>query len=381
MKRIAIFIVCVTSISPILMGCSQTRVVSKSTTDPTFGQTLPPTITRIPSLTPTPTRTPTLTQTPTKRPTFTPEELSAEANAYLEEALNIMEENSINKYNFDWDELRSLAFIAAGGAIKPRDTHAAISFMLGKLGDGHSSFVKPSVANRYKEELHLDNTEPIGKLIDEKFGYILIPGFSGGFNDLDNIANDFATEIQKLIQEIDQENPCAWIVDLRENEGGNMWPMLAGIGPILGEGCVGSFVDPDGEKTQWCYEDGVAYEGGEIAAKVNGIAYETTEKGLPVAVLTSNITASAGEAIVVAFRGRPNTQSFGYQTAGLSTGRRLFEMSDGAWILLTVSTYADRTGQLYGGKIAPDVKNEIIDEVPVEVQEWLLAQPSCSIEE
>jgi len=112
-----------------------------------------------------------------------------------------MEENSINKYNFDWDELRSLAFIAAGGAIKPRDTHAAISFMLGKLGDGHSSFVKPSVANRYKEELHLDNTEPIGKLIDEKFGYILIPGFSGGFNDLDNIANDFATEIQKMIQE------------------------------------------------------------------------------------------------------------------------------------------------------------------------------------
>ena len=303
MKRIAIFIVFVTSISSVLMGCSQTRVESKSTPLPA--------ITQIPSLTPTP--FPTLTQTPTKRPTITPEPLSEEANAYLEEALNIMEEYSIVKYNVDWDELRSLAYIAAGGAIKPRDTHSAIRFILGKLGDGHSSFYKPSVANRIKAELNLDNTEPIGKLIDDKFGYILIPGFTGGFNDLDNIANDFATEIQKLIQEVDQENPCAWIVDLRENDGGNMWPMLAGIGPILGEGCVGSFVDLDGEEIQWCYEDGVAYEGGEIAAEVNEKAYETTEKGLPVAVLTSNFTASSGEAIVVAFRGRPNTQGFGYK--------------------------------------------------------------------
>jgi hypothetical protein len=371
MKRIANFIVFVTSISSMLMGCSQTQDESKSTPLSTINQ--------IPSLTPTP--IPTLTQTPTKRPTLTPEALSEEANAYLEEALNIMEGYSIVKYNVDWDELRSLAYIAAGGAIKPRDTHAAISFILGKLGDGHSSFVKPSVANRLKAELNLDNTEPIGKIIDDKFGYILIPGFTGGFNDLDNIANDFATEIQKLIQEVDQKNPCAWIVDLRENDGGNMWPMLAGIGPILGEGCVGSFVDPDGEKTQWCYEDGVAYEGGEIAAKVNRTAYETMENGLPVAVLTSNITASSGEAMVVAFRGRPNTQSFGYQTAGLSTWRRLFEMSDGAWIVLTVSTFADRTGQLYGDKIAPDVKTEIMDEIPMEVQEWLLEQPSCSIEE
>lgn len=56
-------------------------------------------------------------------------------------------------------------------------------------------------------------------------------------------------------------------------------------------------------------------------------------------------------------------------------------MSDGAWIVVTVSTFADRNGQLYGGKIAPDVKTEIIDEVPMEVEAWLLGQPSCKIEE
>jgi C-terminal processing protease CtpA/Prc len=336
-------------------------------------QTLPPTKTQIPLL------TPTLTQTPTKRPTITPEPLSEEANAYLEEALKIMQEYSIDKYNVDWDELRSLAFIAAGGASQHRDTHAAISFILGKLGNGHSYLVKPSVANKLKEGSSLGNTDPIGKIIDGKFGYILIPGFQ---SISDDVSNDFATDIQKLIREIDPERPCAWIVDLRENDGGNLMAMLAGIGPILGEGCFVSFVDADGEKTQLCYENGVAYGGPlTITSQVNEIAYETTEQGLPVAVLTSNNTASAGEVIVLALRGRPNTQSFGYQTAGYSTANWVHEMSDGALIVVTFATYADRTGQLYGGKIAQDVKTETIDELPLEVQEWLLEQPSCKIEE
>ncbi len=29
--------------------------------------------------------------------------------------------------------------------------------------------------------------------------------------------------------------------------------MLAGVGPILGEGVAGSFVDPDGVKQTWGY--------------------------------------------------------------------------------------------------------------------------------
>ena len=34
-----------------------------------------------------------------------------------------------------------------------------------------------------------------------------------------------------------------------------MWPMLTGIGPILGDGAVGSFVAADGNVT-WFYQDG-----------------------------------------------------------------------------------------------------------------------------
>ncbi len=58
---------------------------------------------------------------------------------------------------------------------------------------------------------------------------ILVPGFSG------QDADGFATKLQAIVGELASKGPCGWIVDLRGNGGGNMWPMLAGVGPILGE--------------------------------------------------------------------------------------------------------------------------------------------------
>ena len=51
-------------------------------------------------------------------------------------------------------------------------------------------------------------------------------------------------QIQDQIKIMDHPYNIGWIVDLRGNGGGNMWPMLAGIGPILGEGIAGYFIDP-----------------------------------------------------------------------------------------------------------------------------------------
>src|SRR4051812_15802719 len=48
--------------------------------------------------------------------------------------------------------------------------------------------------------------------------------------------------IQQQIKELETHAPCGWIVDIRGNRGGSMWPMLAGVGPILGEGLVGEFI-------------------------------------------------------------------------------------------------------------------------------------------
>ncbi|NNF26841.1 MAG: peptidase S41, partial [Gemmatimonadetes bacterium] len=166
------------------------------------------------------------------------------------------------------------------------------------------------------------------------------------------------------------------------NTGGNMWPMIAGVGPILGEDTVGFFVDPDSIFRSWSYVEGEArINDSPVNAAIP--AYELEAPGPHVAVLTDSLTASSGEAVAVAFRGRDGARSFGQPTWGLSTANAPFLLDDGAVIFLTVSTMVDRAGVVYGGEVAPD---EVVmgektgdpqtDEVLEAALTWLTAQ-SC----
>jgi len=80
----------------------------------------------------------------------------------------------------------------------------------------------------------------------------------------------FETGLQKIIGDLDRSHPAGWIVDLRGNVGGNMWPMLAGIGPVLGEGDdLGEFFTLDSHST-WKYRDGVAADANNVITLSDG---------------------------------------------------------------------------------------------------------------
>jgi len=305
--------------------------------------------------------------------------ISPEAAAYLKEALDIMQNNSLHKYDTDWDEIRTSAFEVAQHAQTPADTYGAISYPLVRLGDHHSQFLPPADFIQRQESTVSESPSPRGKLLLGKLGFVALEGFIGPQGA------EYATLVQQLIRNLDTQGACGWIVDLREHVGGNMWPGLAGLGPILGNGKAGAFVDPDGNKVDWGYRDGQAFLGDYVQVQVDGPVSQLKLVSSPVAVLTGVNTASAGEALVVAFRGRPTTRSFGLYTTGLSTGNQGFPLSDGAWIVLTTSVYADRTGQTYGDRIYPD---EVVDDVrkftfivdeaiPQPAIDWLMSQPAC----
>ena len=282
-----------------------------------------------------------------------PPELSVEAETYLDSVLTIMELHSVNRYKIDWPSFRQNAFANAAGAQTPSDTHAAIGLAVTALGDNHSFFLPPGVAFTYSDSVIdlLPDTLPKGGRIENRFGYLLVPRFFGG-GDAETL---FATAIQAELRAADTLSLCGWIVDLRQDAGGNMWPMLAGVGPVLGDGIVGAFVDPDGEVQQWYYDNGGAgIVPSAPAAQVSGVPYEIIDPMPAVAVLTGSLTSSSGEAVVTAFRGRPLTRSFGKVTKGHSTANGGYRLSDQALLILAVSTFADRTGVLYGGKIEPD---------------------------
>jgi C-terminal processing protease CtpA/Prc len=76
--------------------------------------------------------------------------------------------------------------------------------------------------------------------------------------------------------------------------------------------------------------------------------------GPRVAVLTDNGVASSGEAVVLSFKGRLDTRSFGDRTCGLSTANAPYPMSDGATLNITEAVMADRHRNRYGYSIPPD---------------------------
>ena len=103
-------------------------------------------------------------------------------------------------------------------------------------------------------------------------------------------------------------------------------------------------------------------------------------------MLTDGQTASSGEAVAVAFRGRPGTRSFGEATKGVPTTNVGVPLSDGAYLILTEAMDTDRTGQTYDAPIAPDVAvptnrfRQGTDKDPV-LQAgvaWLQQQPACA---
>jgi carboxyl-terminal processing protease len=323
--------------------------------------------------------TPTPTPTPAPGSTATPG-MSAEAQLYLDRALDILQEHSTKRLELDWNRLRSRAQGQAGSALVPSDTYPAIESAIRSLGDGHSFFMTPEQVDELERgELTVDLPGPSGTLMENGLAYLSMPPFAGSIQ----ADQRYAEALQAVIKELDSAAPCGWIVDLRENRGGDFWPMLAGIGPLLGEGPAGASVGSDGEKTTWSYSAGRALEGDIVQISLGDRAPYLMRGSWPaVAILTGRQTISSGEAILVAFRGRPNTRSFGQETGGLSTGNDRFDLEDGASIFLTVSKFSDRTGKVYGGIISPDVYIAGADSDPALALDaaatWLLDLPTCA---
>lgn len=274
--------------------------------------------------------------------------LNPTIEAYLNELIGIMQANSINRKNIDWADFRKNVLETAMGAQDVNDikTSEAIYVALTQLKDSHSYFINSKGAYTLGADNPTCNgVTPIMPAADKEIGYVKVGGFSGTQQQ----ANDFAQGIQNVIKAADNESLKGWIVDLRGNRGGNMWPMMGGIGPVLGEGTSGYFIDPENNTIEWGYKNGTT-----LGFQFNN-PYTLKKPNPRVAVFIDEATASSGEAIAVAFKARPNTKFFGTATCGLSTANQSYNMSDGGVLNLTVSTMADRTKKIYGKKIEPDL--------------------------
>src|SRR5581483_5649158 len=258
-----------------------------------------------------------------------------EVRAYLNEALDYIQEHSVKREHIDWPTLWQEVFALAAQAQTLAETYPAIERALECLGDHHSFFRTPeqlqllddgklqltgvragypegiigmvdpgSPADKagvhVGERIETINHQPItalthaqfrkllrgaqldltlrageqgssrslhlqadayeatwlpqGRRLEHNIGYLALPGLLCGEPEFDQV---YAETTQQLIREIDSTPPRGWIIDLRRTLGGSVWPMWAGLGPVLGEGEIVSFVAP-AEKVVVSFRSGQA---------------------------------------------------------------------------------------------------------------------------
>ena len=267
--------------------------------------------------------------------------LGPEAKAELDSAFAIVKRYSVWRDTITWPAVEAELRPLAAGAQTATEVHPVLRMLLTRLGDNHSTFMPPRQATSFSST-GSQNPFPDVKPLDRGVGYIRVPAFSGG----DQVAiRAYADTVHVRLAALAPSAKCGWVVDLRTNGGGNMYPMLFGLRPMLGDQPLGYFVS-GATRSPWASRIGIPPH---LAAALAPM--ESTS----VAVLYGPRTASSGEIVAISFRGRPKTRSFGQPTGGYSTANAMHRLPSNANLNLTTAIDADRNGFTYGGRIQPDV--------------------------
>jgi carboxyl-terminal processing protease len=303
---------------------------------------------------------------------------SAEAATYLDDAIAFARKQHMRSSEIDWDALMKRAHRQIAGATTPHDTYWAIRAMLGTLGDHHSFFRAPKAAGSAPTASGEDKDAavpmPTSKLLNGRYGYLSLPELTTFGPDGPEAGSRYAVASRTGLSALDKRRLCGWIIDLRANEGGDMWPMLNGVSALLGRSPYGAFVAPGGSVARWVSTPtGVAVEGTPSKPRPVYAPFVLRQGNLPVAVLTGKWTASSGEAVAIAFVGRPRTRSFGVPTSGYTSGNSTHVMSDGAVLAVASVWERDRTGKNYRDRVLPDER--LPENMAVRAaQRWLSAR-------
>ena len=271
---------------------------------------------------------------------------------------------SLYRQQVNWDKLETNVLKDTTSYLNFKDFKQRIQLLFSTIGDKHAvlfvngnkitandtplTTLRSSLINQLKNsklQLHTSTLE-------EEYGYIFIPANSGKDN-LQIMAQAIQDSLCKLLNKPTK----GIIIDLRVMEGGSIYPLFTGVHQLIGEGFFGAFKNIDATtKTRWKLKEGKFYQQSKIVASVKPGC--NCSRKLKIAVLLSQITASAGEMLAIALKGRKNTIFIGEQTYGLTTGN-VTSSIDGHLLAVSASYTQDRTGKIYYSSVKPDI--EIIE--------------------
>jgi hypothetical protein len=302
-----------------------------------------------------------------------PAAAEVDARQELTAAIRLLQARHINSGKLDWPAVTAQAEAKLTGALAG-DAYPAIRFVIAALGERHTFLIDADVMAARQSGQRVGNAAPpplvlpTGRLAAPDVGVVDLKGISDP-----RVASvkAYAAAARDALAQMADARVCRIVVDLRGNTGGNMYPMLYGLAPLLGREPYGYFFDVSGMARPW-----------RVAGAMHGRGIELDDEQWSgqmharVAVLIDRRTASAAEDTAIAFAGRAGTRFFGENSGGFLTGNISVPLPDGAMLAITTSFLGGRNGVRYDDRLAPDQVTPPGDATLNAAISWLQAQ-SC----
>jgi hypothetical protein len=282
--------------------------------------------------------------------------------SWIHEAVELMRTHALNRRLVNWDALVPELLDHAERAVAAGREETSLAPAFRALGDEHSLLLTSTTTGA--DGGTRDEELPSSALIECGVRYLAVPAVWSP--DWEGEEIPYTAAGQQALQLIE----CAGdlVIDLRGNTGGNCYPMLAVIAPMLGVGRLAGY--EAGNRRRW-----IRYDGDSI--RIGALWFDSFRPTqFPpdrIAVLSGARTGSSGEIALLAVRDRRRARSFGLPTAGFTTANGRYPLSNGMTLFLAVANAVSSTGRSYRGIVAPHEETAESDALQAAVR-WLKAR-------
>lgn len=272
---------------------------------------------------------------------------------YVKHGIRLMDKNGLYAEGEAWETMKQQTLKKASQITTLEEAHELVSEAVHIAGGKHSVLNPPIEERKNVSEERV----PEVNLREDDIIVVKLPAHSG-ITVSDSLYTFTVFDFLASHKEVK-----GVVIDLQDNVGGNMYPMLAAVSPLIPDGV---FIRFKGRKSN----TPITIEYVEKQAGINRDKVFKLPASLPIAILINEWTGSSGEATLLAFRGLENVCTFGTPTAGYASSNIPYLLSDGYTLVLTIGQDVARTGEVFcDDPIAPDV----VTETPLEdAVNWII---------
>ncbi|WP_444957743.1 S41 family peptidase [Microbulbifer sp. ZKSA002] len=272
-----------------------------------------------------------------------------------EYALSLIKDHYILRDTIDITEFEQFADDVFMGVQNDDQADAALTALFSKLNHKHLTIYNRADTSAHGKTRQLKSEL---SLVGNKTALISLPKKFGS----ETARQAEFTRTGALIEKYSENGVQNWIIDLRDQPGGNLVPLFYLTRQFFSDQQLYSSQLVDGSEEFFWLKDGSVEAGNRasmersLSRKDNSTAHHPLSKAR-VIVLISDDTGSAPEMLAQTFSDRENTILIGSETAGLMSTNYTFEFTNGTTIALPIGQSASIRGELVY-KIQPHINTE-----------------------